>query len=361
MRSTCRLAFAAVAVILALPALAACGRAEAGTGTSPTAGTATEGTTRYPLTIDNCGRSEKFTAPPQRVVILNGTSVGEAESFVLLGLRNSVYANAQHYGVSDQPGMVKQITALPTRGLTMNKNFDVPAEQLLALKPDLVVSTWAGGFDAASGFATRDELARMGARTLVNPVNCAFGDPRATAAEKNANAHQSIRSSFQFLTLLGQVFDVRARARALVDRLTRQIDATTASVRGKPAVTGLIAFPGMSMMNQNGLPAVMTGGIYDDVLAHAGVHSAFAGASSDMTSTMSAEQLASARVDLLVLGAFTPGENLDQEAAKLFARYPGWPAARSKRYVKVSDGVYFGPLNALAITKIAKAAHPGAA
>jgi iron complex transport system substrate-binding protein len=119
--------------------------------------------TSYPLTIDNCGQKVTFTGAPQRVLILNGTSVGEVESFIQLGLQKNILANAQHYGVSDDPDMVAQIKALPTGGLTENKNFDVPAEQVLAAKPDLVVSTWSGGFDAKQGFATRERVGGDGA------------------------------------------------------------------------------------------------------------------------------------------------------------------------------------------------------
>ncbi|MEZ5251695.1 MAG: hypothetical protein R2713_21545 [Ilumatobacteraceae bacterium] len=41
--------------------------------------------------------------------------------------------------------MVEQIAALPTGVFTLNENFEVPKEQTLALEPDLVISTWAGG------------------------------------------------------------------------------------------------------------------------------------------------------------------------------------------------------------------------
>jgi len=344
--------------VLALVAslITACGSgASSGTPAgSGTPGTQTPTKTTYPLTIDNCGRKITFQRAPSRVLILNGTSVGEVESFIMLGLDKTILADAQHYGVSDDPEMVAKIDALPTGGLTMNKNFDVPAEQVLAARPDLVVSTWAGGFDAKNGMATREQLTAAGINSLVNPTNCAQGDPNATAAEKKALAAQGIDSSFDFMTLLGQIFDVQQRAADQVTELRDRIDAVQKTNTGTPPKKVLIAYPGMSMMNANGLPAIMTGGIYDKVIAAAGGVNSFAGKDSDTTRTLNAEQLAAADVDVLVVGEFTPSEKPDAEAAKLFAAYPQWNASKTKTYAVVSDGVYLGPMNAWAVEKISK-------
>ncbi|MEV0406240.1 ABC transporter substrate-binding protein [Actinoallomurus sp. NPDC050550] len=316
--------------------------------------------TSYPLTVDNCGQKVRFTRPPSRVLILNGTSVGEVESFIMLGLTRPILANVQHYGVSDDPSMVAAIKALPTRGLTMNKNFDVPAEQVLAARPDLVVSTWSGGFDARNGFATRERLAAAGINSLVNPVNCANGKPDASPAEKEAWRHASIESSFRFMTLLGRIFDVQVKAAQTVGALRARVRAVRAKVAGKPPRKVLIAYPGMSMMNANGLPAIMTGGIYDDVIKAAGGANSFAGRSEDTTRTLDKEQLATAQVDVLVVGAFTPTEKPAEEAERLFAAYPQWQASKTRTYTVVSDGAYLGPMNAWAVEKFAKVIHPDA-
>ncbi|GAA2296129.1 ABC transporter substrate-binding protein [Nonomuraea roseoviolacea subsp. roseoviolacea] len=350
---------AAALCALAVLAAAGCGAAPEASSAAPAESAATGGRTSYPLTFDNCGTKVTFREPPRRVLILNGTSVGEVESFVLLGLEKSILANAQHYGVSDDPSMIARIGALPTGGLTMNKNFDVPAEQVLKLKPDLVVSTWSGGFDAKRGFATREQLAAAGITSLVNPVNCAMGKPEATPEEQRAYRNQSINSSLEFIGLLGRVFDVQERALRLIGELRARVEAVRARVAGRPARKVLVAYPGMAMMNANGLPAVMTGGIYDDVIKAAGGVNAFAGQTADMTRTLNREQLATAQVDVLVVGLFTPDENAGREAAKLFAAYPHWAASKSRTYTVVSDGVYLGPLNAWAVEKISKVVHPG--
>ncbi|MGW2149889.1 ABC transporter substrate-binding protein [Nonomuraea bangladeshensis] len=302
------------AALCALAALTAAGCAGSTSGASsrtaaPAASAAVSaGRTGYPLTFDNCGMRLTFAKPPERVLILNGTSVGEVESFIMLGLEKNILANVQSYGVSDDPSMIDKIKALPTGGLSMNKNFDVPAEQVLKLKPDLVVSTWSGGFDAKQGFATRGQLAAAGISSLVNPTNCAMGKPEATEEEKRAYRNQSINSSLEFVSLLGRVFDVQQRALDLIGELRTRVETVRRRVASLPARKVLIACPGMSMMNANGLPAVMTGGIYDDVIKAAGGVNAFAGLTADATTTLNREQLATAQVDVRVVGLFTPDE-----------------------------------------------------
>jgi iron complex transport system substrate-binding protein len=315
--------------------------------------------TRYPLTIQNCGHPVTFTGPPRRVVVLSGGSVAEAQSLLLLDLGDRVIVNAQRYGASDAPGLSERVAALPTAGLPsrgLGQSADPSAEQVLAARPDLVLSGWSGGFDPAAGFAGRDELARIGANTLVNPVNCAMGNPRATPEEQAAYQGASPKSSLEFLLLLGQVFDVSERAHAVARGLADRIAATNAKVAGTDAARIVVTYPEMSTGSD--VPAVLAGGTYDRVLAAAGGVSSFPPASRTFTRTIGAEQLAAADVDLLVIGAISPREDLPAIAERLFAAYPQWAASRRRAWVGVSDGMFLGPTNAWAIEKIAKAAHP---
>lgn len=353
-----RALFAALVLSVAVGA-AACGGSNDGNTTGTVDAGASPAKTSYPMTINNCGQKVTFKQAPKRVLILNGISVAEVESFVMLGLQKSIAANAQSYGVSDDPSMPAAIKAISTGGLTMNKNFEVPAEQVLAAKPDLVMSHWTGGFDAKKGLATREQLAAAGINTLVNPVNCAKGKPTATPAEEKVLENQSINSSLEFMLLLGRVFDVQHKAADVVGKLRGRIDAVRTAVQGKPAKKVLIAYPGMAMMNANGLPAVRTGGVYDDVIKVSGGINSFAGRKEEVTRTLNKEQLAAAQVDVLVVGAFSPREKPADEAAKLFAQYPQWAAAKTKTFGTVSDGAFLGPMNAWAVEKLSKVIGSG--
>ncbi|GAA1302035.1 ABC transporter substrate-binding protein [Saccharothrix xinjiangensis] len=331
-------------------------------GTATSVGRAAPTKTSYPLTIDNCGREVTFDRPPERVLIMNGVSVGEVQTYVLLGLQDRVVANAQRVVVSDDPTMVAEVAKLPTGGAEWNKNFDVPAEKVLELGPDLVVSTWSGGFDAESGFATREQLADAGIDSYVNPVDCAYGATNPSAADQAAYDRQSIESTFDFITQTGVIFDRQREAADLVTRLEDRIAAVRDRVAGKDRKKVLLTYPGMAMMSTNNLPAVFSGGIYDDVIEAAGGENAFPSdePNPELTSNLNAEALASADVDVLVIGLSDPSEadEADQLADRLFRQYPQWEASKTRIYATVADGAFLGPANAYAVEKIADAAHP---
>lgn len=367
-RARTRLASWAALSVAAL-GLAACGSTSTTSASSsaapssaaaPATSAATAKRTTYPLTIDNCGVKLTFTEAPKRVVILNGTSVAEIESFLVLGLERTIVANAQSYGVSDDPTMVERIKAVPTGDVKMNKNFDVPAEQVLALKPDLVVSTWSGGFDGKLGFATREQLSAAGANSLVPAVNCANGKPDATAAEKDAYANASVTSAFDFITLLGEIFDVQDKAATTVADLQGRLDAVAEKVKDQPVKSALIAFPGMSMMTSTGVPAVFAGGVYDDIVKRAGGVNAFAGKDNEALRNINTEALSAAKVDVLATGVFTPQEKPAEEAAKILKQFPSWEASKTNTFVTISDGAYIGPSIVFGVEKLAKAMHPDA-
>ena len=311
--------------------------------------------TEYPLTIDNCGRELTFEAPPERVLILNGTSVAEVQTFIALGLEDSILANSQSYGQSDIEGMVEQIAALPTGGLTLNENFEVPKEQTLALEPDFVISTWAGGFSEAMGSVTRDQLEELGIASYVPPVNCAYGEENPRPEDAEVYANQTYEASFDLIREIGVIFDVQERAEAFIADAEAKIEAASQAAPADPAKV-LVAYPGMSMMNPNGIPQVFVGPFTDSLIGAAGGVNSFDGfASFSDATTINAEALAAAEVDVLVVGLFLPGEDADVYAADIFAQFPQWEAAKNNTYISIAESFYLGPHNAVAIDKIAGA------
>jgi iron complex transport system substrate-binding protein len=342
---------------------AACSTSEAAPpedGHHPDAGAATgEGVTTYPLTVESCGEEVTFEEAPSRVLILGDVTVGEVETFLMLGLEDHILANTQATGVSDHPEMVERIAALPTEGLEVDGSFAVPAEQVLALAPDLVVGARAATFDPDRGSPSREELADAGIPSLVNPAGCA-GATDTSADQQEALANRTVESSYELIDQLGEVFDVPGRAADLRAELEERLAATERVVEGRPPRTMLLAYPGMSMMNANGLPGVFAGGIYDDVIRRAGGVNAFEGGSLRSAANLNEEHLASADVEVLLVGQFRPDEDPEAEAHRLFARFPEWEAARTGTFVVVSDGPEIGPVNAWAVEEIARVAHPDA-
>jgi iron complex transport system substrate-binding protein len=335
--------------------LAACGGTKTSSAPAASADVSAAGGVRttYPLTIDNCGRAVTFTQAPKRVVLLNGASVAEVESLIALGVQDRIVANSQRYGASDDPTMLTKIDSVPTGGVKINENYEVPREQVLAQSPDLVVSTWAGGFDDKIGSVTRDQLAKSGINSYVTPANCALGATAPRPADQEKYQKRSVESSFELLTDLATIFDVQQRGAEVVAKARADLAALPSPTRQPKRV--LVAYPGMSAMSTTGLPAVFGGGIFDDIIVRAGGVNAFAGATDKQLADINAEAMAAANVEVLVIGLYAEGEDPKALAEKLFQQFPQWPASKTRTYTSVSDSFYLGPLNAVAVKRISDA------
>jgi iron complex transport system substrate-binding protein len=326
----------------------ACGSAQPATQPQAAANTNAEGKTSYPLTFSNCGKEYTFTKAPSRVVVMNGGSVAEVSSLLELGLGDRVIANAQSYGASEVDGRVAAIKALPTGGITLNNLQDIPREAMLGLRPDLVISTYDGGFSAESGFATRDELRKAGANSYAPATAC--------GATGTVTGTPKIEDSYALLRDLGKIFDVTDRAEKIIADSQKKITDLAAKVKDKPVKKVMVIFPGMGAED---LSSVAGNGIWNDILAKAGAVNAFADATKETFASLSKEQAAAASVDALVVVNYM---NPDPQASvtKLFEQFPQWQAAKDKRSVVLSDSIYLGPSNHLAVERIAKAVHPDA-
>ncbi|MBR8642794.1 ABC transporter substrate-binding protein [Streptomyces tuirus] len=340
-----RLAAVALAGALCL-ATTACGASS-----SPTANAAAGGSAPgYPVTLENCGQTTTYREPPSRVVVMNGASVAEVSSLLALGLGDRIVANGQSYGRSEVPGRAAAIKKLPTGDVTLNDAYDIPREAMLGLRPDLVLSTTSYGFDAKNGFATRDDLQAVGANAYVSPQGCDQDTSRMT-----------IDDSYRLLRDLGKIFDVTDRAEKLIAESRERISAVSAKVKKEKAEKTpnvMVVFSNMSM-GGNDFSSIAARGIWNDILAKAGGSNAFSSASATTFADLSKEKVAAERVDaLVVIGYNDP--NAEGYARKLLKEFPQWPAAKNKRSLVLSDSIYLGPSNDLAVEKIARMLHPDA-
>ncbi|HEV2780401.1 MAG TPA: ABC transporter substrate-binding protein [Actinophytocola sp.] len=313
--------------------------------TSPGGGAASG----YPVTISNCGKDYTFNTAPSRVVVMNGGSVAEVSSMLALGLGDRIIANAQSYGASDVPGRVDEIAKLPTGGVKLNDMMDIPREAMIGLRPDFVISTYDGGFRPEAGFATRDDLRAVGANSYA-PASSCLGVGKVSGTP-------SIADSYQLLRDLGKIFGVGDRAERLIAESERRIATMTAKVKDLPKQKVMLIIPGMAMGGE--FSSVGGNGIWNDIFAKAGAENAFAGVTDDIFANLSREQVAAADVDALLVVNFM-SQDPDADARKLLDQFPQWDAARTKRYVVLSDSIYFGPSNDVAVERLARAVHPEA-
>ncbi|MEU6025718.1 ABC transporter substrate-binding protein [Streptomyces tauricus] len=322
----------------------ACADAAGTTGAAAEA-SATAARPGYPVTLENCGVTQKFTEAPSRVVVMNGASVAEVSTLLALGLGDSVVANQQSYGMSEVEGRAEAIKALPDGGVELSEAYDVPREAMIGLRPDLVLSTTSYGFDEKNGFATREQLKDVGARTYVSPQGCDQDTSKMTIAD-----------SYALLRDMGRVFDRSDRAERLIAASEKNIAGVSAKVKGEKRPKVMVLFSNMAM-GGNDFSSVVAKGIYNDILAEAGGTNAFASASKTSFADLSKEKVAATDVDaLVVIGYNDP--NPAAYARKLLKEFPQWPAAKNNTYVALSDSMYLGPSNDLAVAKIAEMLHP---
>jgi iron complex transport system substrate-binding protein len=324
-------------------ATAACG------ATSSSSANAAAGASRpgYPVTLKNCGRTTRYTEPPSRVVVMNGASVAEVSALLALGLGDRIVANEQSYGRSEVTGRAAAIKKLPTGGVALNDASDIPRETMLGLRPDLVLSTTSYGFDAKNGFATRDDLASIGANTYISPQGCT-----------QDTSHMTVQDSYRLLADLGRIFHVSDRADRIVAASRKRIDGVSARVKDKDEPNVMVTFSNMAM-GGNDFSAIAANGIWNDILAKAGARNAFATASRATFADLSKEKVAAERIDALVVISYND-PNPEAYARKLFKEFPQWPAAKNQRSLVLSDSIYLGPSNDLAVEKIARMLHPNA-
>ncbi|MFH9399274.1 ABC transporter substrate-binding protein [Streptomyces sp. NPDC017638] len=340
-----RPAAAALAASLCL-LTAACGSSSDDAASDKTAETAAS-RTGYPVTLDNCGVKETFEKAPSRVVVMNGASVAEVSTLLALGLDDRIVANEQSYGRSEVPGRAAAIKKLPTGNVKLNDAYDIPREAMLGLRPDLVLSTTSYGFDQKNGFATRDQLEEVGANTYVSPQGC-----------RQDTSEMTIADSYQLLRDMGKVFGVGDKAEKLIAASEKNIAAVTEKVKEKKKPKVMVLFSNMSM-GGNDFSSVVAKGIYNDILARAGGSNAFENASKTSFADLSKEKVAATDVDaLVVIGYNDP--NPAAYARKLLKEFPQWPAAKNNTYVTLSDSMYLGPSNDVAVQKIAEMLHPDA-
>ena len=120
----------------------------------------------------------------------------------------------------------------------------------------------------------------------------------------------------------------------------------------------MVLFSNMTM-GGNDFSSVVAKGIYNDILANAGGTNAFENAAKTSFADLSKEKVAAADVDALVVISYNdpdPGAY----AKKLLKEFPQWTAAKNDAYVVLSDSIYLGPSNDVAVEKIAKTLHPDA-
>ncbi|MDR7342899.1 iron complex transport system substrate-binding protein [Pantoea alhagi] len=162
--------------------------------------------TTYPLTIENCGYKETFTAAPERVVALGQNT---AEILMLLGLEDKIAATA-FWPSKVLPALAEKNSKIKT--LTV----EIPTlESILAQNPDFVAAQLPLLMGPESKVVKREDLATLGVNSYMSPGMC--------ATKKASGDMYGSRQKLWDMTYLYQeiedfakIFNVEARGQALI-------------------------------------------------------------------------------------------------------------------------------------------------
>ncbi|YCH29229.1 ABC transporter substrate-binding protein [Erwinia sp. D4-22] len=162
--------------------------------------------TTYPLTIENCGYRQTFTAAPERVVALGQNT---AEILMLLGLQDQMVATA-FWPSKVLPQLAEKNSKIKT--LTI----EIPTlESVLAQNPDFVAAQLPLLMGPESKVVKREDLATLGVNSYMSPGMC--------ATEKAIGDMYGSRQKLWDMTYLykeiedfAKIFNVEARGQALI-------------------------------------------------------------------------------------------------------------------------------------------------
>ncbi len=181
--------------------------------------------TVYPLTVENCGKTLTFDAPPQRVV-----SVGQATTEILysLGLADRVVGTAVWFG----PVLADYVEV--NEGIERLADNDPSFESVVGRTPDLVTAQYEWHIGASGSVGTREQFAGLGIATYIAPADCVAKD-NTTGGDGVRMAMFSMDLVYQSIDDLARIFDVQARGDALVAELKARERAAIESVAGRQA------------------------------------------------------------------------------------------------------------------------------
>lgn len=289
-------------------------------------GNRAEGTTNYPLAMENCGQSVSYPAAPRRAVTLNQTA---AEILLRLGVGDRVVGTG--YEIEDiAADLAPQYDAIPQLAA---HGQEVKHEALLNAQPDFVYSSFASFFTAQQS-GTRDELHRLGVSTYLTEFDCVY--------------HESVSGAgfellFDEYRDLAAIFDVPQRGEALVAEQRAMVDAgvaTAEQIEGEPSVMWFYSTFG-------GTPyAAGPGGMPQHVSDLIGVRNIFDDASTKWPE-VSWDEVAARNPDIIVIADLTRGEPGDTAEEKIDmlksdALTSQLPAVQDNRFV-IIPGTYMDP------------------
>lgn len=282
---------------------------------------ATPDLSAFPVTIENCGRTLTFDAPPERVVALYPLT---AEFLLRLGLQERIVGAAFTRTDAVAPDLRTAFNALPVLTTAAAPN----RELLLSAQPDFVIDNFPSLFYVESrGLATIEQLASSGAQAYTLTARCSGNE-----------ANGKIDDLYTDVENMGKIFGVPDRAAQLVEQMRGRVAAVQAKIVDQSAPRVMIYDSGIGPINVFGPGAISS------VMEQAGGTNVFADVDGGREFLqLSAEEVATRDPEVFVVlqrsgeRMMSMGADLSaQEAANfLIETFPNSTAAKNKRVVVV--------------------------
>ncbi|PTR28779.1 iron complex transport system substrate-binding protein [Rhodococcus sp. OK519] len=294
-----------------------------------TAAHPTSSASRFPLTIENCGRQITIDAPPQRAVSLNQ---GSTEILLSLGLADRMV------GTATWTDPVRDNLAADNAKVPRLADNKPSLEVVLDTEPDFVSASFASTF-GDGGDAGRDQFESLGVPTYLAPTDngCDGKESSASNADGARSEPLRIEAVYQEIRDLAAIFDVRDRGEAFVAELEQRFEKASADVQaaGVPLAFWFADTKTPYMAGCCGSSGIIAGAV--------GAANVFAD-TTDEWPQVSWESVADRNPTALVLGDLSrrsiDGDALDSKIAFLESNpvTRNIDAVRDKRYIVVNGG-----------------------
>jgi iron complex transport system substrate-binding protein len=334
--------------VIACVGLAGCGSAAPSSSAASSAGASSAGASpeaaAYPVTVTSCGVPVTYDSAPTRAV---SNDINTTEDMLALGLESHMVGT---FGVTGD-GPVSQ--PVPTQYLAgFNRVRDVSSgyftlEELVGLHPDFLFAGWNYGLETGTNLSPQG-LAKFGIKTLVLTESCVHIQPGTNSV--------SINDTYQDLSNLGAIFNVRARARQVISAMQAQVAAVRTKIAGLKPITVFdydsgeaapFTGPGLAMPNA--------------LISLGGGTNIFASLKQSWTS-VSWEQVIKADPQCIIINDYgTPTAAQKEKFLETSPITENLTAVKNRCFLPLSyDEVTPSPRNAEAVVKIAHWLHPSA-
>lgn len=243
-----------------------------------------------PISVENCGATVDFDAPPERITLINNPSVPALHR---LGVLDRVTAKAGLYPEEYySPELVAELAKIDTLTdqVDATGHLQISRETVVATAPDVVIGS--------SDTVNRQTLAANGIPLLDEPAFCG-----------SLEGDASYEDAYDQVRLYGTVFGEQEAAEEYVEELRERVATVTAGIPAGEERTVAVLYPtvGSSVTYAYG-----TGSMSHPLVTAAGLKNVF-DTESDRVFEVTAEELINRNPDIIISlhSAGEPGPVVD--------------------------------------------------